>query len=121
MFWDHNISAEVKKEHSQLQGTHHSTQDYIAHVVDISKKLLTHNGICYDVAVSLRLIEELGSEVKWANPVLKMGNSLKSTKLTKNLPHQVDYHEVSAVSEMLIPRSGSNSRLLGYPMHFASQ
>ena len=78
MFWDHHISAEVIEEHSKLQGTHHSTQNYIAHVVDISKKLLTHDGIHYDVAVSLKKPD---SEVKWANPEPKMGNSPKLRKL----------------------------------------
>ena len=58
MFWDHHISAEVNKEHHQFQDTHHSTQKYIAHVVEICKNLLTHDGIYYDVAVSLRLVFE---------------------------------------------------------------
>ena len=53
VFWDHHISSEVDKEHCQLQGTHHSAQDHITHVVETCTKLLTRDGIYYDVTVSL--------------------------------------------------------------------
>ena len=64
-----------------------------------------------------------GSEAKWANPKLKMGNSLKCTINVINFIKRANstklpkYHKISAVSEMyfnvILKIWGSNSRFGG--------